>query len=59
MNEQDRRVVENMALTGMGQEALFSCFPNFPKEEIEKICNETKNSTQSASEEHALSVNCS
>ncbi len=37
MNEQDRRAVENICITGMELENLYSCFPNFSREEIEKI----------------------
>lgn len=32
MNEQDRRAVENMCLTGMGLDGIYACFPSFGKE---------------------------
>ncbi len=59
MNEQDRRVVENMCLTGMDLDGLYSCFSAFPKEEIEKIYNEVKNKPQDGGEDSVISVNCS
>ena len=37
MNDQDRRAVENMCITGMDLEGLYACFPAFSKEQIEKI----------------------
>ena len=59
MNEQDRRAVENMCITGMGLDGLYACFPAFPKEEIEKIFNEVKNKPEDGGEENVISVNCS
>ena len=59
MNEQDRRAVENMTLTGMDLEALCACFPKFPKEEIEKIYNGVKNKTEDNTDSNVISVNCS
>ena len=59
MNEQDRRAVKNMTLTGMDQEALCACFPKFPKEEIEKIYNEVKNKPEDNTDSNVISVNCS
>ncbi len=59
MNEQDRRVVENMCLTGMDLDGLYACFPAFPKEEIEKIYKEVKNKAEDGGEENVISVNCS
>ena len=59
MNEQDRRAVENMTLTGMDLEALSACFPKFPKEEIEKIYNEVKNKPEDNTDSNVISVNCS
>lgn len=59
MNEQDHRAVENMTLTGMDLEALYTCFPKFPKEEIEKIYNEVKNTPEDSTDSNVISVNCS
>lgn len=42
MNEQDTRAIENMCLTGMELNSLYTCFPSFSREEIEKIYNEVK-----------------
>ena len=59
MNEQDRRAVENMCLTGMELDGLYACFPSFGKEEIEKIYNEVKNKPGDGAEDNVISVNCS
>ncbi len=59
MNEQDRRAVENMCITGMDPDGLYACFPAFPKEEIEKIYNEVKNKPEDGGEDIVFSVNCS
>ena len=59
MNEQDRRAVENMCLTGMELDGLYACFPSFGKEEIEKIYNDLKNKSEDGAEDNVISVNCS
>ena len=59
MNEQDRRAVENMCITGMDLDGLYACFPAFPKEEIGKIYDEVKNQPEDGGEENVISVNCS
>ena len=59
MNEQDRRAVENMCLTGMELDGLYACFPSFGKEEIEKIYYEVKNKLEDVAEDNVISVNCS
>ena len=59
MNEQDRRAVENMCLTGMELDELYVCFPSFGKEEIEKIYNEVKNKPEDGAEANEIGVNCS
>ena len=59
MNEQDRRAVENMTLTGMNLEALYTCFPKFSNEEIEMIYNEVKNKPEDSTDSNVISVNCS
>ncbi len=58
MNEQDKRAVEQLVMTGMSLEALYSCFPKFPKEAIEEIYKAGK-STDTAEEKPLFSVNCS
>lgn len=37
MKEQDVRAVESLCRCGMDLEAIFKCFPKFPRAEIEKI----------------------
>ena len=59
MNEQDRRAVENMCLTGMELDGLYACFPSIKKEEIEMIYNEVKNKPEDGTEDNVISVNCS
>ena len=59
MNEQDRRAVENMCITGMDLDGLYACFPVFPKEQIEKIYYDIKNKPESGTEDNVISVNCS
>ena len=59
LNDQDRRAVENMCLTGMELDGLYACFPAFPKDEIEKIYNEVKNQPEDGAEDNVISVNCS
>ena len=59
MNEQDCRAVENMALTGTELEGLYACFPNFPREEIERIYMESKIRTDEDPADTLISVNCS
>ena len=59
MNDQDRRAVENMCITGMDLDGLYACFPAFPKEQIEKIYNEVKNKPEDSAEDNVISVNCS
>ena len=58
LNNQDRRAVENMCLTGMDLDGLYACFPSFPKEEIEKIYNDVKSKPEEAGEDNVISVNC-
>ncbi len=59
VNEQDRRAVENIALTGMDIDGLYVCFPNFPMEEIKQIFNETRNQSEDGEDSNVISVNCS
>ena len=59
MNDQDRRAVENMCLTGMDLDGLFACFPAFPKEEIEKIYRAVKEKPEDGVENEGIRVNCS
>ena len=58
LNNQDRRAVENMCLTGMDLDGLYACFPGFPKEEIERIYNDVKTKPEEAGEDNVISVNC-
>ena len=59
MNEQDRRAVENMCLTGMEPEGLYACFPSFSREEIDKIYKTVKGKPGDGTEDNVISVNCS
>ncbi|MCR5503251.1 MAG: hypothetical protein K6F53_09595 [Lachnospiraceae bacterium] len=60
MNDQDRRAVENMARCGLGQEALLSAFPSFPKEEIVRIFEEIKNEAEHFDDPGSgIKLNCS
>ncbi len=59
MNEQDRRAIENMCLTGMELDSLYACFPKFAKEEIEKIYCEIRSGSENKGEENVISINCS
>ena len=59
VNEQDRRAIENMCLTGMELDGIYVCFPSFRKEEIEKIFNEVKNKPEDGTDDNVISVNCS
>ena len=58
MNEQDRRAVENMCLTGMELEELLVCFPGFPREEIERIYAEAGNKSDDDMVDLLISINC-
>ena len=60
ISDRDIRVVESMFRTGMDKETVYSLFPQFPKEELEKIgqrlgkIKETENGQEST-----VSINCS
>lgn len=58
MNEQDRRAVENMCLTGMDLEGLIACFPKFPREEIERIFTSAGNRSDDDAVDTLISINC-
>ena len=58
MNEQDRRAVENMCLTGMDLEGLIACFPKFSKEEIERIFTASSNRSSDDAVDTLISINC-
>ncbi|MBP3240514.1 MAG: hypothetical protein J6M92_08205 [Oribacterium sp.] len=59
MNEQDCRAVENMCLTGMDLEGLYTCFPTFAKELIDKVYYDVKNKPEDGADDNVISVNCS
>lgn len=59
MNQRDKLAVENFVSTGMSLETLFTCFPDFPKEEIAEIYNNYKGNQPEDTEGHTMSINCS
>jgi len=58
MTERDIRVVESMINCGLPLEELYKSFPNFKKEDIERIYNETKHITPGSADIN-ISINCS
>jgi hypothetical protein len=60
MNKNDQLTVENFVSTGMDLETLYTCFPDFSKEEIAEIYSKYKeNSTATADDINNISINCS
>ena len=59
MNKRDQMTVETFVSTGMELETLYTCFPDFPKEEIAEIYNNYKENMPEASDENTMSINCS
>ncbi|SHI63990.1 hypothetical protein [Pseudobutyrivibrio xylanivorans] len=59
MNKKDQMTVENFVSTGMELETLYSCFPDFSKEEIAEIYNNYKANQHEAVDGHTMSINCS
>jgi len=58
MNEQDCRAVENVCYTGMDLDGLVACFPEFPKEEIERIFTTSSNRSSDDAVDTLISINC-
>lgn len=60
MNKKDQMTVENFVSTGMELETLYTCFPDFSKEEIAEIYNNYKDNQSSGNTSPInISVNCS
>ena len=59
MNKKDQMTVENFVSTGMELETLYSCFPDFSKEEIAEIYNNYNGKQPSDADGHTMSINCS
>ena len=60
MNDRDIRVVESMFQSGMDKETVISLFPQFPKEEIEKIGQRLgKIKETDVRQSGSISINCS
>ena len=59
MNEQDRRAVETMVLSGMGKEALYAIFPTFSHEAIDDVYESVKAVTEADKAVIEVKCNCS
>ena len=60
MNDRDIRVVESMFQSGMDKETVISLFPQFPRQEIEKIGQRLGKIKETESGEGScISINCS
>ena len=60
MNDRDIRVVDNMFQSGMDRETVLSLFPQFPREEIEKIGERIGKIEKPEDDENtSVSINCS
>ena len=59
MNKKDQMTVENFVSTGMDLETLYSCFKDFPKEEIAEVYNNYKATQVEPENSGSVSINCS
>ncbi len=59
MNKKDQMTVENFVSTGMELETLYTCFPDFSKEEIAEIYNNYKDNEVPTNNPTNMSINCS
>ena len=59
MNKKDQMTVENFVSTGMELETLYTCFPDFSKEEIAEIYNNYKDNEVPAGNSTGMRINCS
>ena len=59
MNKKDQMTVENFVSTGMELETLYSCFPDFPKEEVAEIYDKYKGKQPEDADGPTMSINCS
>ena len=59
MNQKDKLAVENFVSTGMDLETLYTCFPDFPREEITEIYKNYKENQPESIGGNSMSINCS
>jgi hypothetical protein len=60
MNKRDEMTVETFVGTGMDLETIYTCFPDFPREEIAIIYNRCKaQATELEGGSTGMSINCS
>ncbi len=60
MNDRDIRVVENMLQSGMEKETVFGLFPQFPRQELEKIAERIERLNAPDDDgSSGVSINCS
>ena len=59
MNKKDQLTVEYFVSTGMELETLYTCFPDFSKEEISEIYNNYKDNQPDVVDGNSMSINCS
>ena len=59
MNKKDQMTIENFVSTGMELETLYSCFPDFPQEEIAEIYRNYKCHQPGEDDGVTMSINCS
>ncbi|MDC7278067.1 hypothetical protein NXH64_00990 [Butyrivibrio fibrisolvens] len=58
MNKKDQMTVENFVSTGMELETLYTCFPDFSKDEIAAIYNNYNENILNNNEGQTISINC-
>ena len=60
MTKRDEMTVETFVGTGMDLETIYTCFPDFPREEIAVIYNRCKaQNAVSDGDATGMSINCS
>ena len=59
MNKKDQLTVENFVSTGMELETLYTCFPDFDKEEVAEIYYNYKENQGESTDGNTMSINCS
>ena len=57
INDQDKRAIETMILSGLSLEALCAVFPGFDEEAIKRVYESVKGVTEA--ERAPVKVNCS
>ena len=59
INNQDKRAVETMILSGMDKEALYAIFPTFSHEAIDEVYESVKAVTETDRVPTEIKCNCS